>query len=190
MKRAGAFSLLLALVLITTAGVHAQRRDQSSRSDSHRSERNHNDRNDRRGHEADRKNRSEKTRYEYDHRHDSHVRHQAPRRETRRVVVHHAHPVYTHFHSSSCVHHRTVVRRVERPRYIYYDDYNTYYDLSRNVYVTWSGRGWTISSALPAHLHHVDLRRAVVHEVNYYDDDFVVYLENGRPVYGNVYVHR
>jgi hypothetical protein len=79
------------------------------------------------------------------------------------------------------VHHHT------RPRYIYYRDYDVYYDTDRSVYITWSGRNWSLSTSLPVVLHRVDVRRAVRMEVDYYDDNFAAYLEAGRPVYRRVY---
>jgi hypothetical protein len=94
-------------------------------------------------------------------------------------------PVYIHEHSRVCGH-RIVVRNYETPRYVYYRDYDVYYDYHRNVYFSYSGRGWTVSTSLPVHLHHVNFSRAVCHEVNYYEDDFVTYLDRGRPMYGRV----
>lgn len=39
-------------------------------------------------------------------------------------------------------------------------------------------------------MRHVDVHRTGYTEVAYYDDDFVNYLELGRPIYGQTYVRR
>lgn len=96
-------------------------------------------------------------------------------------------PAYAHNHSRHCGH-TVVVRRYTAPRYVYYRDHDVYFDHHRNVFISYSGRGWTITTGVPAHLHHINLRTAVCHEVEYYDDDFVTYLDHGRPMYGKVYV--
>jgi len=74
-----------------------------------------------------------------------------------------------------------------RPRYVYYRDYNVYYDCHRSVYISYSGRGWAVSAALPVCLDRVDVRRANRVSVEYYDDDFPTYLDRGTPAYGAVY---
>lgn len=66
-------------------------------------------------------------------------------------------------------------------RYIYYRDYNVYYDCHRDVFLTWSGRHWMITTRVPDVICHVDFRRAVVVGVDYWDDDFDFYLERRRP---------
>jgi hypothetical protein len=81
-----------------------------------------------------------------------------------------------------------VVHHYERPRYIYYRDYDVYYDCHRSVYISYSGRNWTVSASLPVVLHRVDIHHATRVEVDYYEDDFVTYLDRGRPMYGGVYV--
>jgi hypothetical protein len=94
-------------------------------------------------------------------------------------------PVYAHSHSHYCGH-RVIVRHHDSPRYVYYSDYALYFDRVRNVYISYSGRGWNVSASLPLHIHQVDFRRASYQPVDFYDDDFVVYLEQGRPMYSNV----
>lgn len=108
--------------------------------------------------------------------HDKHGRHHHRHNEKREVHVvhHHPHPVVvSHYH--------------QRPRYIYYRDYDVYYDFHRNVYISYSGRNWTVSTSLPVVLHRVDRRRAVQMEVDYDRDDFRAYLDRGRPAYRRVY---
>lgn len=116
----------------------------------------------------------------YDHDDD----HDDDRRYVRRVY---SYPAYSHQHHSRCDH-RVVVRHYERPRYVYYADYDVYYDCHREVYISYSGRSWTISTSLPVVMHRVDIRRASCREVRYYEDDFVSYLDRGRPMYGEVVV--
>lgn len=95
---------------------------------------------------------------------------------------HHSHrDVYVHHHHASVrrpVHHH----HVTPVRYVYYRDYNMYYDCHRSVYITYAGRGWTISKIIPVGLHRADIEHA--HRINvndYYDDDFVGYLDRNRP---------
>lgn len=96
----------------------------------------------------------------------------------RRVYVHHTHrpaPV------------RVVY--VERPvRYVYYRDYDVYYDCHRRVYISYSGRHWAVSTSVPLSMHHCDMDRVVRMDVgDYYEDNFVSYLEEQRPN-GKLYV--
>jgi hypothetical protein len=97
------------------------------------------------------------------------------------------HHVYHHQHSRHCGH-RVVVHHYERPRYVYYRDYDVYYDCHRQVYISYSGRNWSISASLPVVMHHVDVHHAVRVGVDYYDDDFATYLDRGRPMYGSVQI--
>lgn len=80
-----------------------------------------------------------------------------------------------------------MTHRHSRPRYVYYRDYNVYHDLHHNVYISYSGRNWSVSASLPVVLHRVDARRAVRMEVDYFDDDFTAYLERDRPTYTRIY---
>ncbi len=71
-------------------------------------------------------------------------------------------------------------------RYIYYSDYNVYYDCHRDVFVIWTGRNWMISTRIPDAICHVDFNRTVVVGVDYWDDDFDFYLAKQRPAYVNI----
>jgi hypothetical protein len=71
-----------------------------------------------------------------------------------------------------------------QPRYVYYRDYDVYYDNHRSVYISYSGRSWTITKALPVGMRHVNIRATKRFEVDYHDDDFPRYLETRRPSYG------
>ncbi len=94
-----------------------------------------------------------------------------------------------HDHDRYCDHAPVIVVRNYHPgpRYIYYRDYGVYYDLDRSVYITYSGRNWSISASLPVALWRVELSRAVRMEVDYARDDFPSYLERTRPVYTRLY---
>jgi hypothetical protein len=117
--------------------------------------------------------------YSYrDHDHDS--RHGHSRYDYRKRYVtysHHRHgppswaPAYGHRYNT---------------RYIYYRDYNVYYDCHRDVFLTWSGRHWMITTRVPDVICHVDFRRAVVVGVDYWDDDFNFYLERRRPSFVSI----
>ncbi len=162
MKKANIFSLVIMLMMVGAFAMQGQAQGRGHGSHKEKSY-------DKRGHRHDR-----------DHRyHDRHHHH------TTRVVR----PVYAHQHRHDCGHH-VITRRYERPRYVYYSDYGVYHDVHRNVYISYSGRNWTVSAALPVALHRVDVRRANCVAVDYYEDNFVGYLEHGRPIYAGVYVRR
>ena len=98
--------------------------------------------------------------------------------DTKRYVcdAHHCHhPVYA-YHSAPVVE-RRVVYHYNQPRYVYYRDYDVYFDNQRNVFISFSGRNWTATTSIPVHMHRVDLRRANWSSVNYYQDDFTQRLE-------------
>lgn len=141
-----------------------------------------------RGHGKDKPRRAP---HHHTERHDNHKRHH---RVTPQQHVHHYHVrpvrhVYHHHHNHSCGH-RVVVRHYERPRYIYYNDYDVYYDAHRNVYISFSGRNWVVTTGVPVIMRHVDVHRTGYTEVVYYEDDFINYLGLGRPIYGQTYVRR
>lgn len=71
-------------------------------------------------------------------------------------------------------------------RYIYYQDYNVYYDCHRDVFVVWTGRNWAVSTRVPDAMFRVDFGRASVSGVDYWDDDFDFYLERRRPAYVSI----
>jgi hypothetical protein len=71
-------------------------------------------------------------------------------------------------------------------RYIYYQDYNVYYDCHRDVFVVWTGRNWTVSTRVPDAMFRVNFGRARVSGVDYWDDDFDFYLERRRPAYMSI----
>jgi len=71
-------------------------------------------------------------------------------------------------------------------RYIYYTDYNVYYDCHRDVFVTWNGRRWIVSTHIPSVLLGVNFNHCAVAGVDYWDDDFDYYLDRKRPAYVNI----
>lgn len=176
------FPLMIALSLISMAGnVNAQGRGHQKDHERNRSgndERKHHD--NYRDRDDDRRDDKPRDR-DYDHRHDRNYSYD--RNQSREV-----HHVYHHRHDRYCNHAPVVVHHYQaRPRYIYYRDYDVYYDFNRNVYITYSGRNWTVSTSLPFVLHRVDIGRAVRMEVDYDNDDFPTYLERSRPSYRRVF---
>jgi len=159
------FPLMVVLLIIGMAGnVNAQGRGHHK---GH--ERNHQHNN---GHHNDHD-------WKYDrggdgHHYNNYDRRHHPGYEVRRVVHHRHAPVVVHHYAA-------------RPRYIYYRDYDVYYDTRNSVYISYSGRNWTVSANLPVALHHVDVHRAVRMEVAYEQDDFPRYLERSRPSYRRIY---
>lgn len=150
---------LVMLLMISGASAWAQGRSRSNGHNDHHGNNkenahHNNDRNDRNHHN------NSKPQYAY-HDHDRrvvHVYHPAP---VERRVVHH----YYH----------------ERPRYVYYSDYDVYYDSYRNVYISFGGRNWSVSAGIPVVMRHVNVRTVVTTEVDYYDDNFTAYLDTRRP---------
>jgi hypothetical protein len=114
-------------------------------------------------------------RWDYDNNHRDH-------NWERRTVNH-----YYHTHDRYCGH-TVVVHNYARPRYIYYRDYDVYYDCNRSVYISYSGRSWTVSAALPFPMRHINVRSANRFEVDYWDDNLQVYLERRRPTCDRIYV--
>lgn len=101
---------------------------------------------------------------------------------------HHLHARHAaHYHDHHCSHARIITHYYEKPRYVYYRDYDVYYDVRQRVYIAWSGRNWFVSASLPVALRRVERHRAVQMEVDYYDDDLATYLAAGRPVYRRIY---
>jgi hypothetical protein len=116
----------------------------------------------------------------YDHGRDRHSRDYYTSRNSkyyhhgRYITYHHRHarhrwaPVYGYRYNT---------------RYIYYRDYNLYYDCYRDVFVTWNGRFWVVTAVVPDVICHIDFGRASVVGVDYWDDDFDFYLTRRRPAY-------
>jgi hypothetical protein len=158
------FSLIVALT-ITSVAMEANAQGNSQRRDDGRSD-----------HRSRKHNKKDKKKnYSY---HDD----QSNRRNERRVVEH------VHYHDRYCNHRPVVVHHhAARPRYIYYRDYDVYYDSHKSVYISLSGRNWTVTSSIPIGMRHVNVRTVKRYEVDYYDDDFPNYLQRRRPAYGREY---
>jgi hypothetical protein len=71
-------------------------------------------------------------------------------------------------------------------RYIYYNDYNVYYDCHRDVFLTWTGRRWVVTHVVPDFMIHLNFNNAVVSGVDYWNDDFDFYLAKRRPTYVSI----
>lgn len=171
MKRAKATILTLSLIFASVWFVDAFAQGKGHGHGHHKKEGRHNH------HRKDYHDGHGRKVYHYDRGHSNH--------RLVRVVR----PVNVHQHYHDCGH-RVVVHHYDRPRYVYYSDYDVYYDYQRSMYISYSGHHWSVSASLPVCLHRVDLRRAHRVEVEYFDDDFVSYLDHGRPMFGAVYVSR
>ncbi|MBK7652784.1 MAG: hypothetical protein IPJ20_21350 [Flammeovirgaceae bacterium] len=75
-------------------------------------------------------------------------------------------------------------------RYIYYRDYNLYYDCYRNAFVAWTGGNWVLTSRVPDFMYQVNFADARIQGVDYWEDDFDFYLQNKRPGYSSIYAGR
>lgn len=71
-------------------------------------------------------------------------------------------------------------------RYIFYEDYNLYYDCHRDVFVLWTGHTWVTTSRVPKVMYRIDFNRTRMRGVEYWDDDLDRYLNRKRPVYVNL----
>lgn len=174
MKTKTRFFLLMILIISMAGNVYAQGRGHykgHQRNYEENDERRHHNNNNYRDHDDN----------DDDDDDDHQDRHYSANRRPQDHVYAHRHDRYCH-HAPVVVHHYP-----SRPRYIYYRDYDVYYDHHRQVYISYSGRNWGVSASVPLALHHVDRRRAVRMEVDYDHDDFSGYLESRRPAYRRVY---
>lgn len=176
MKKLNIFYGLATLVLAIglSADVNAQGRSRGNDRDRNNDNRDR-DRNDNRDNDHDRNNNHDHDRGHsqwdnYTDRHDN--------RQTRTVYY------YNDYHRK---HPPVVIHHYQRPRYIYYRDYDVYYDCQKSVYITYSGRSWTLSTGVPYTMRHANLRNTSRYEVDYFNDDFPRYLERRRPNYVREY---
>ncbi len=58
-----------------------------------------------------------------------------------------------------------------KTRYVYFKDYNVYYDHDRGVYISLGGNNWQITAKLPSILSGVDLKAAVKVDLDFSGDD-------------------
>ena len=58
-----------------------------------------------------------------------------------------------------------------KARYVYFKDYDVYYDHERSIYIVLSGNDWEVTAKLPVVLKGVDLRRAAKVDLDYSGDD-------------------
>lgn len=59
---------------------------------------------------------------------------------------------------------------VVQARYIYYPEFNFYFDTYRNQYIVADQRGWLYVNRLPRHYRHVNIQRAFGVYLDYYMD--------------------
>jgi len=87
---------------------------------------------------------------------------------------------------NGCCGTREVVYYEEEPRvhvktrYIYYDDYDMYYDHQRQVYLYINNGSWTVSANIPYHLRRVDISQVRSYNVNYTGSDPYRYQQQHR----------
>lgn len=169
MKKAGKFFALIAILFAVSVSFNAsgQKKGHNKRDKDSRNGR------DNRDHEK----------HGQDYYSRGHDRHRHERRQVRHV--------HQHRHDRYCRHSPVVVHHYTRPRYIYYRDYDVYYDSRNSVYISYSGRSWTVSAGIPFAMRHINVRNAARFEVDpdsYRDqDDFPRYLKTRRPTYSRVY---
>jgi hypothetical protein len=175
----------LAIILIAFSGYSAsaqgrghhygREKDKRDQRDNDNRDRN---RNDNRNDDKDwNKGNDKKWSYGDNDRHDRHHDHGRNHHNWERRNVRH----YYHTHDRYCNHQPVVVHHYVKPRYIYYRDYDVYYDCHKSVYISYSGGSWSVSGAIPLFMRSVDMRRASRWEVDYWDDNLPGYLQRRRP---------
>lgn len=58
-----------------------------------------------------------------------------------------------------------------KTRYVYFKDYDVYYDHNRGVYISISGGKWVVSAKIPAQLSNVNLVMAAKIDLDFDGDD-------------------
>jgi hypothetical protein len=114
-------------------------------------------------------------------RHDKHTNHSNVGKKAPAHVTH-KHTATAHvyaYHTTPRVAYATPAPAV---RYVYYRDYDVYFDQVKHGYYTFNGRRWIFSTTRPAIIKHVDLARAPHVVEVYHQDDFGRHLNNVRPM--------
>jgi len=68
-----------------------------------------------------------------------------------------------------------------KKRYVYYQDYDVYYDCHSRAFISYSGRNWVVSYEVPSCMRRCDFDRLTYVDVDYYADDLPRYIERRRP---------
>ncbi len=134
-----------------------------------------------RDHRNDHRN-NDHDRYDRDNRHDGHSAYRNDYDRRRYVTYHH----HRHGRPQWAPHYGYRYNT----RYIFYQDYNVYYDCHRDMFITWTGRNWAVSSRIPDVMFRVDFNRARVRGVEYWDDDFDFYLQRRQPNFVSIQIGR
>jgi hypothetical protein len=58
-----------------------------------------------------------------------------------------------------------------KTRYVYFKDYNVYYDNTRGIYISISGGKWVVSTKIPSSISGIDLVAAVKIDLDFDGDD-------------------
>jgi hypothetical protein len=106
------------------------------------------------------------------HRHDSFTGrewHGQNRNRYNRMPVYHRPP-----------HHAPAHGYRNNVRYVYYRDYDVYFDCYRGMYIVFTGRNWTYTPHMPVHMHRAPFERIAYVELDYCDDDLPRYIERRR----------
>lgn len=95
----------------------------------------------------------------------------------------HVHPKgrkYQDRHTHYSTRHRHTHRA---PRYVYYRDYDVYFDRQQRIYISYSGREWVAMKTMPRVMRGVDLNRVTIYQVDYDDGNLRGFLHVRRPAY-------
>lgn len=117
-------------------------------------------------------------RYDDHHRKDYHHNHHYKSREWHGHTSNHYGYSRAYHRPPHWVHHHHNYRSTAR--YIYYRDYDVYFDCYRGVYISLSGRNWVYSQHLPVCMHYANFSRIAYVELDYFEDDLPRYIERRR----------
>lgn len=107
-------------------------------------------------------------------RYDRHDHDHYSSRYAGRTYDHHHHDYHRPPHWAPAYGYRTDVR------YVYYRDYDVYFDCYRGVYITFTGRNWIYSQHVPVHMRRINFNHIAFVELDYFDDNLPHYLERRR----------
>ena len=71
-----------------------------------------------------------------------------------------------------------------KTRYVYFSQYNVYYDHDRGVYISLGGNNWQVTAKLPSILSGVDLNAAVKVDLDFSGDEPFRYNSDHRKKWG------
>lgn len=94
---------------------------------------------------------------------------------------HHNTTVYRHYYPIPRPVSVRVTRPYERPRYVYFPDYDVYFDQHHNHYVRFDGHHWIATPQVPHCMMGANLALVTQLGFNFHHDNLIGFLEINRP---------